>query len=93
MAAGDAVKAVALYREALASNPNEPILCYKLSRALDKTSDLVEEKAALKRAIELDPELAEAQNQMGFLTARGGDLHPADKASSRTHAFPRRRGP
>ena len=27
------------------------------------------------------------------VTACGGDLHPADKASSRTHSFPRRREP
>ena len=27
------------------------------------------------------------------VTACGGDLHPADKASSRTHSSPRRRGP
>ena len=32
MAAGDAVKAAALYRAALASNPDEPLLSYKLAR-------------------------------------------------------------
>src|ERR1019366_1122339 len=37
MAAGDAVKAAALYRAALATNPDEALLSYKLAKALDKT--------------------------------------------------------
>jgi tetratricopeptide (TPR) repeat protein len=78
MAAGDAVKAVALYRAALASNPDEPLLSYKLSQALDKTNDLAGERAALQRAIELDPKLAEAQNQMGYLSVRSGDAIAAE---------------
>jgi len=78
MAAGDAVKAAALYRAALASNPDEPLLSYKLAQALDKTNDLADERAALQRAIELDPKLAEAQNQMGYLSARSGDAIAAE---------------
>ena len=78
MAAGDAVKAAELYRAALATNPDEPLLSYKLARALDKSNDLVNEKLALKRAIELNPNLAEAQNQMGYLVVRGGDAATAE---------------
>jgi tetratricopeptide (TPR) repeat protein len=78
MAAGDAVKAVELYRAALATNPDEALLSYKLAKALDKTNDLVNEKAALQRAIELNPNLAEAQNQMGYLAAHGGDTVAAE---------------
>ena len=78
MAAGDAVKAAALYRAALATNPDEALLSYKLAKALDKTNDLVNEKAALQRAIELNPNLAEAQNQMGYLAAHGGDTVAAE---------------
>jgi Flp pilus assembly protein TadD len=78
MAAGDAVKAAALYRAALAANPNEPLLSYKLARALDKTNDLVNEKAALERAIQLNPNLPEAQNQLGYLAVRGGDAAAAE---------------
>ena len=37
---GDTGRAVALYRDALESNPDEPLLYYKLSRALDKASDI-----------------------------------------------------
>jgi superkiller protein 3 len=78
MAAGDAVKAAELYRAALATNPDEPLLSYKLARALDKSNDLVNEKVALQRAIELNPNLAEAQNQMGYLVVRGGDAATAE---------------
>jgi tetratricopeptide (TPR) repeat protein len=78
MAAGDPVKAAALYRAALATNPNEPLLSYKLARALDKSNDLVNEKVALQRAIQLNPNLSEAQNQMGYLAARGGDAGAAE---------------
>lgn len=73
MAAGDAAQAVTLYREALADDPNEALLAYKLAKALDKTKDSVGETAALQRAIELNPNLAEAQNQMGYLAAKKGD--------------------
>jgi len=64
---------VTMYKEALESNPDEPLLYYKLSRALDKVGDIDGEKAALKRALELNPNLAEAQNQMGYLAAKKGD--------------------
>jgi tetratricopeptide (TPR) repeat protein len=78
MAAGDAVKAAELYRAALATNPDEPLLSYKLARALDKSNDLVNEKLALQRAIQLNPNLAEAQNQMGYLAVRAGDAGAAE---------------
>jgi superkiller protein 3 len=78
MKTGDTAKAVALYKDALESNPDEPLLYYKLSRALDKASDFDGEKAALRRALELNPNLAEAQNQMGFLAARAGDTGQAE---------------
>ena len=78
MAAGDAVKAAEFYREALATDPDEPLLSYKLAKALDKINDLVNEKQALQRAIQLNPNLAEAQNQMGFLAARSGDTAAAE---------------
>ncbi len=78
MAAGNATQAVTLYREALSTDPNEPILSYKLSQALDKTNDLSGEKAALQRAIQLNPNLAEAQNQMGYLAARSDNTAQAE---------------
>jgi tetratricopeptide (TPR) repeat protein len=78
MTAGDPAQAVSLYKEALETDPDEPLLYYKLSRALDKVKDFAGEKAALQRAIQLDPNLAEAQNQMGYLADRDGDLVQAE---------------
>ena len=78
MKAGDTAKAITLYKDALESNPDEPLLYYKLSRALDKARDIDGEKAALQRAIQLNPNLAEAQIQMGFLSARAGDTNAAE---------------
>jgi tetratricopeptide (TPR) repeat protein len=73
MAAGNSALAASLYREALQSDPDEPLLCYKLSKALDKSKDIAGEKAALQQAIQLNPNLAEAQNQMGYIAAQEGD--------------------
>jgi superkiller protein 3 len=78
ISAGDAAQAASLYREALETDPDEPLLHYKLSRALDKMNDIAGEKAALQRAIQLNPNLAEAQNQMGYLTVRDGDPAQAE---------------
>jgi len=78
LAAGDAVEAVALYKEALVDDPNEARVAYKLAKALDKANNLADEKAALRRAIELNPELPEAQNQMGYLAGKSGDLVQAE---------------
>ena len=79
LAAGDATQAIALYREALVNDPTEAILAYKLAKALDKTKDFAGETAALRRAIELNPNLAEAQNQIGYLAAKAGDDAQAEK--------------
>ncbi|MGA7858016.1 MAG: tetratricopeptide repeat protein [Terracidiphilus sp.] len=78
MAAGNPTLAAALFREAISSDPDEPLLSYKLSQALDKTNDLAGEKAALQRAIDLNPNLAEAQNQMGYLAVHAGDAETAE---------------
>jgi tetratricopeptide (TPR) repeat protein len=77
-AAGDTAQAAALYREALAADPDEPLLLYKLAKALDKLKDIDGEKTALLRAIQLNPNLAEAQNQLGYLAVRDGDAAQAE---------------
>jgi tetratricopeptide (TPR) repeat protein len=79
LAAGKSAEAAAQYREALKSDPDEAVLHYKLSRALDKTNQIGEETAELQRAIALDPRLVEAQNQLGYLAARDGDQERAEK--------------
>ncbi len=78
MSAGDAAKAVALYREALQTDPNESLILYKLAKALHKLNDIDGEKSTLERTIQLNPNLAEAQNEMGYLTAHGGDPAQAE---------------
>jgi len=83
MTAGNAAQAASLYRDALESDPDEPLLYYKLSKALDKTKDTAGEKTALLKAIQLDPNLAEAQNQLGYLAVQDGD---AVQAESYFHA-------
>jgi len=88
-AAGDAEKAASLYREALETDPGEPLLYYKLSRALDKMKDIAGETAALEKAIQLTPNLAEAQNQMGYLAIHGGDTAGAENFfRAAVHASP-----
>lgn len=79
MASGDVQRAADLYRAALESDANEPLLYYKLAKALEKLSDTAGEKAALIRAIELKPDLAEAQNQIGYMEVRAGDLAEAER--------------
>jgi Tfp pilus assembly protein PilF len=41
-------------------------------------NDVAGETSELQRTIELDPKLAEAQNQMGYLAAHNGDLERAE---------------
>ena len=89
MALGDAAQAVAFYREALADDPSEARVAYKLAKALDKQNDFANEKAELQRAIELNPNLAEAQNQMGYLAGKSGDLSRAESCyRAALHASP-----
>jgi len=72
-AAGNPQQTVANYREALALDPQEPVLAYKLAMALDKTGDKVGERTALRQAVDLNPHMALAQNQLGYLDASDGD--------------------
>jgi Flp pilus assembly protein TadD len=76
---GDAAGAATLYRKALELSPNEALIHYKLSRALDKLHQLVEERSELQRSIELDPNFGEALNQMGYLSAHDGDPQRAEE--------------
>ncbi len=89
MASGDAAQAVSLYQDAVANDPNEALPTYKLAKALEKANDLAGESAALQRAIELDPNLAEAQNQMGYLETKSGEDAKAESYfRAAVHASP-----
>ncbi len=75
---GDIQKAVELYGEAVVATPHDALLNYKLALALDRAGDTTNERAALNRAVEIDPDLAVAQNQLGYLASLQGDLSSAE---------------
>jgi tetratricopeptide (TPR) repeat protein len=79
LSGGDGQKAAGFFREASAASPEDPLLSYKLSVALDRAGDLAGERAALEQTIKLDPDFAIAQNQLGFLSSRDGDAAAAEK--------------
>jgi Flp pilus assembly protein TadD len=76
---GDPHKAAALYREAVEATPNDSLMNYKLSVALDKAGDSAGEHEALEKAVQIDPDMAIAQNQLGYLDSRSGDVAAAEK--------------
>ncbi len=78
MATGDPQKAVAFYREAVGATPNNPLLTFKLTLALDRTGAVDEERALLEKTVQAHPEFALAQNQLGYLASRGGDSAEAE---------------
>jgi tetratricopeptide (TPR) repeat protein len=75
---GDPKKAVALYRDALAVLPQNALLSYKLSVALDRIGDAAGEREALQKAIEIDPDMAIAHHQLGYLAFSSGDPATAE---------------
>lgn len=79
LAAGQPQQAIALYREALSATPDDVQLNFKLAVALDQAGDIASEQTVLEKAIQINPDLATAQNQLGFLASRGGDPVAAEK--------------
>lgn len=75
--AGKTAEAIAKYREALQMQPNDALDHYKLSVALRKSGDSEGERTELETAVKLDPKIAAAQNELGFLLARAGDASAA----------------
>ena len=78
MESGNPAKAAELYREALDAYPNAS-LAYKLAIALDGAGDTDQERTVLEQAIQIDPDFALAQNQLGYLASRGGDTASAEE--------------
>lgn len=74
---GKTAEAIAKYREAVDTQPNDALYHYKLSVALRKAADTDGERAELEQAVKLDPRLAAAHNELGFLLARDGDASAA----------------
>ncbi|HEY0758426.1 MAG TPA: tetratricopeptide repeat protein [Acidisarcina sp.] len=79
LASGDAQRAASLYKEAAAASPDDAQLGYKLAMALDKAGDLAAERSELERVVKLDPTMAVAQNQLGYLESRSGDTGAAEE--------------
>jgi Tfp pilus assembly protein PilF len=52
---------------------------YNLALALDQSGDLIQERVALQRAIELRPGFAAAENQLGYLEAHAGNATAAEQ--------------
>jgi Flp pilus assembly protein TadD/peroxiredoxin/broad specificity phosphatase PhoE len=65
--------AVAAFERAAQANPGAPTL-YRLGTLLAKSGETARARAALERALALQPDLAEASNDLGALLAQDGDL-------------------
>jgi tetratricopeptide (TPR) repeat protein len=78
-ASGDPQKAAALYREAFEATPDDAQLGFKLALALDKTGDTASERTVLEQVLKIDPTVALAQNQLGYLESRDGDPASAEE--------------
>ena len=76
--AGNAKAAAENYRKAVQRDPLDAKLHYNLSLALDRLADVAAERKELLRAVELDPSLALAQNQLGLLALHGGQQSEAE---------------
>jgi tetratricopeptide (TPR) repeat protein len=76
---GDIPKAVQLYSEAFAATPQNALLGYKYAMALDKANNLDAERDILEKVVAIDPQIALAQNQLGYLDSRRGDNAAAEK--------------
>lgn len=79
MKKGDFQLAAQRYQEAFALTPTNAMIPWKLSLALDKTNDPDGEHKALEQVIAIDPTFALAQNQLGYLDSRKGDLASAEE--------------
>ena len=79
MTDGDPKKAVELYRDAVAVVPDNALLSYKLSVALDQVGDTAGEREALQKAVQIDPRMAIAHHQLGYLASTAGDFATAEQ--------------
>ena len=83
---GNSEKAIGLYREALAVQPDNAMLNFKLALALDKVGDRKDEMEALKKAVQFDPSMAIAHYQIGYVAAAQGDFALAEQEYGRAVA-------
>lgn len=79
LTSGNTEKAVALYREAVVAQPENAAINFKLSVALDKLGDRDGEIEVLKRTVQIDPTMAIAHYQLGYLASVRGDFVLAEE--------------
>ncbi|MGC2297623.1 MAG: tetratricopeptide repeat protein, partial [Acidobacteriaceae bacterium] len=75
---GDTQHAVDLYKEAFDAAPKNALIGYRLSGALDQAGDMDGEQSVLEKVVAIDPTIALAQNQLGYLESRRGDYPSAE---------------
>lgn len=78
LASGNAAAAAQNYQNALRINSRNPELHYNLSVAFEKLGDLNSERKELETAVALDPNIAAAQNQLGWLALQSGKKTEAE---------------
>lgn len=89
LASGNIERAAALYREAVAAQPDNAMMNFKLSAALDKLGDRAGEIEALKKTVQIDPTMAIAHYQLGYLASVRGDFLSAEEQyRDAAHAAP-----
>ena len=74
--------AVVAFERAAQASPSASTL-YRLGTLLAKSGDAARARAAFERALALQPDLAEASNDLGALLAQGGELDGGDRALPR----------
>jgi len=77
--AGEIQRAVNLYRDAIAEDPNNARSYFNLAWALDKLGDKKGERDALEKAVVVDAQFAAAHNQLGLLSLATGQDADAEK--------------
>ena len=79
LAAGHGKEAAALYRDAVAVQPQNAMLNFKLSLALDRAGDRSGAMEVLKKTLQLDPKMAVAHYQLAHLASSTGDFMLAEE--------------
>jgi tetratricopeptide (TPR) repeat protein len=74
---GKIEESIRFYRDATEAAPGNAVYKYQLSIALRQAGDTAGERAQLEEAVRLDPKLAGAQNQLGYVLSRAGDAESA----------------
>jgi Flp pilus assembly protein TadD len=78
LAKGDTQHGVDLYKEAFAAAPQNALIGYRLATTLDQAGDTDGEQSVLEKVVAIDPTIALAQNQLGYLESRRGDYTSAE---------------